>query len=217
LLASPDTALRLLVAHALASSGNWNVKADPQRTRSEEIRASIEQSPAQAAFDTERAAIETLLALPENDRDGDDARTGRVFARLLALSDADVQRIAAFVMAETLAAGSTAVETVGAVLKVDSSSHWQPDSTFFDLIRERATINAMVAEVAGKDVAKGNLAEKTATQKQIVRDSLEGRNGRTKVEHWLPGWMAFPFKSYGNGASRIAAISADVRGLFRRK
>lgn len=217
LLASPDTAFRLLVAHALASSGNWNVKADPQRTRSEEIRASIEQSPAQKALATEREAIETLLALPENDRDGDDARTARVFGRLLSMPDSDVQRITAFVMAETLAAGSTAVEAVGAILKVDPSSHWQPDLTFFDLIRERATINAMVAEVAGKDVAKGNLVEKTATQKQIVRDSLEGRNGRTKVENWLPGWMAFPFRAYGNGASRIAAISADVRGILRCK
>jgi hypothetical protein len=26
----------------------------------------------------------------------------------------------------------------------------------------------------------------------VIRDCLAGTNGRTKVEGWLPGWMAFP-------------------------
>jgi len=217
LLASPDTALRLLVAHAVASSGNWTVKPDPQRTRSDEIKASIAQSPAQAAFAAEREAVTALLALPDSDEDGDDALTARVFARLLSLPESDVQRIAAFTMAETLAAGSPAVEVAGLVLKVDPHLNWQPDAAFFDLIRDRATINAMVAEVAGKDAAKGNAEEKTATQKQVIRDALEGRNGRAKAENWLPGWMTFPFKSYGGGASRIDTNAGLVASILRRK
>jgi ParB family transcriptional regulator, chromosome partitioning protein len=33
-------------------------------------------------------------------------------------------------------------------------------------------------------------------QRQIIRDCLAGANGRAKVEHWLPRWMAFPPASY---------------------
>jgi ParB family transcriptional regulator, chromosome partitioning protein len=74
----------------------------------------------------------------------------------------------------------------------------------------------MVAEVAGREVAKGNAAEKTATQKQIVRDALEGQNGRTKVENWLPGWLSFPFKTYIKGGSGIADTASRVANLLRQ-
>ena len=103
LLASPETALRLLVAHAVTASGNWTVKPDPQRTRSDAILKSIVQSPAEAAFIAEREAVTALLAMPESES-SDDEQTAQVFARLLAMSDADVQRVAAYIMAETLAA-----------------------------------------------------------------------------------------------------------------
>ncbi|MDE2135733.1 MAG: ParB/RepB/Spo0J family partition protein [Alphaproteobacteria bacterium] len=209
LLNVPGTALRLLVAHALAASGNWQVKPDPQRTRNKEIAASVAQSAAQAAFAAEREAVAALLALPESGSDlahnsDDDEQTALVFARLLTLADAEVQRIAAFAMAETLTVGSTAVEAVGTCLKADPRGGWQPDDTFFELLRDRTTVNAMLAEVAGEAVAKGNVAEKLKTQKQIIRDCLVGRNDRPKVENWLPGWMQFPFRGYGDGRCAIA-------------
>jgi ParB family chromosome partitioning protein len=218
LLKSPEVALRLLVAHAVASSGNWQVKPDPQRTRSNDIRASVEKSPAQAAFAAEREAVLALLASPVDDtefahRSGDGERTASVFARLLTLSDAEVGRIAAFAVAETLAAGSAAVEAAGVHLKVDPREAWQPDTTFFELIRERATINAMLSEVAGEAVAKGNLSEKVKTQKQIIGDCLAGKSDRPKVENWLPGWMAFPFRSYSDGACSIATAARAVRAV----
>ncbi len=216
LLKSPEVALRLLVAHAVASSGNWQVKPDPQRTRSNDIRASVEQSPAQVAFAAEREAILALLALPIDDAEfahrGGGAHTAAVFARLLTLSGAQVERIAAFAMAESLAAGSAAVEAAGVHLKVDPRKAWQPDAVFFELIRERATINAMLAEVAGEAVAKGNVTEKVKTQKQIIGDCLAGKNDRPKVENWLPGVMAFPFRSYGNGGCSIAITARAARG-----
>jgi ParB family chromosome partitioning protein len=217
LLKSPDVALRLLVAHAVASSGNWQVKPEPQRTRSNDIRASVEQSPAQAAFTAEREAVLALLALPGDSAEamqsgGRDQHTAAVFARLLTLSDTEVQRIAAFAMAESLAAGSVVVEVVGVHLKADPCEAWQPDATFFELIRERVTINAMLAEVAGEAVAKGNVSEKVKTQKQIIGDCLAGKNDRLKVENWLPGVMAFPFRSYSNGTCSIATAARAARG-----
>ena len=214
LLDTPATALRLLVAHAVASCGNWSVHPEPQRSANNAIKASIEQSAAQKAFDSEREKIGKLLDLSDEARGG--GRTALAFVKLLGLKDAQVQRIAAFIMAETLTVGSTAMEVAGAVLEVDARSHWQPDDAFLDLIREKQTLNAMIAEVAGKDVAKANAGEKAATQRQIIRDALAGRNGRKKADGWLPSWMAFPFKPYGAGASDLAKTASNVRTLLRK-
>jgi ParB family chromosome partitioning protein len=214
LIAAPGTALRLLVAHAVASSGNWSVRGEAQRSHSNAIKASVEQGAAQKAFEGEREKVEKLLDVPDN---GDsESRTVAVFIRLLALKDAQVQRIAAFVMAETLAVGSVSVEAAGSVLEVDASKHWQPDDTFFDLVREKPTLTAMVAQVAGKDVAKINAGEKAVTQKQIIRDALAGRNGRKKADTWLPDWMAFPFKPYGGGVSDLAEMASEAKKLLRK-
>ncbi|HEV2549411.1 MAG TPA: ParB/RepB/Spo0J family partition protein [Stellaceae bacterium] len=220
LLANPATALRLLVAHAIAGSGHWSVKSESQQARSEEITKSLATSPAQQAFAAERQAILTLFDRPDYHHtvassNGDDYRTATVFARLLTLSEDEVLRVAAFVMAETMAAGSAVVEAVGVHLKVDPRQHWQPDDIFLELARERAAVNAMLAEVAGKSVADANVTERAKTQKQIIRDYLAGANGRTKVEGWLPGVMAFPFRLYGEGACALADAAASVADLFQ--
>lgn len=200
LIADPAAAFRLAVAHMVASSGNWSIEPDPQTTRKPAIRASIEGSAAQAAFETEQRAVFALLGWTiDHDDEAFVTRrdTATVFAQLAVLEDEKVMRIAAFFMAQSLAAGSNVVEEVGTRLAVDVRAHWQPDDTFFDLIRDRASINAMLAEVAGETIARGNVAEKAKTQKQIVRDYLTGANGRAKVAGWLPGWMDFPARGVG--------------------
>lgn len=211
LIAHPQAAFRLAVAHMASSSGNWNVKADPQTTRNPAIRASIENSAAQAAFAQEERAVHVLLGWTQ---DGDDYthRTGTadVFAKLLTLPDADVMRVAAYFMAASLEAGSDVVEAVGVDLAVDARAHWLPDGTFFDLIRDRATTNALVAEVAGDTVAKANVAEKAKTQKQIVRDCLAGANGRTKIGGWLPGWLEFPARAIGGESDKAPITVQDT-------
>ena len=220
LVDQPGTALRLLVAHAVASSGHWQVKPEPQQAHREAIAGSIAGSPAQQAFEAERQAVLALLDRSEDHysvtQPGYDAYpTAVVFAKLLSLSDEDVLRIAACVMAETLEAGGAVVEAVGNHLAVDTRRHWQPDDAFFDLIRDKVVINALLAEVAGKAVADANVAEKTRTQKQTIRDCLNGANGRDKVEGWLPGWMAFPVRPVtATGTLGTAEVWARVRGLF---
>jgi ParB family chromosome partitioning protein len=208
LLSHPQVAWRLAVAHMVAPSGNWTVEADPQESRSNAIAASLAGSAAQAAFEAEELAVHQLLGW---DVDDSHEGTASVFAKLMTLSDDEVGRIAAFFVAASLAVGSEAVEEGGQFLGIDPRTHWQPDDTFFDLIRDRATVNALLTEVAGEAVAKANIAEKTKTQKQIVRDCLAGANGRVKVDGWLPGWMAFPAREIGQDVSpaiepeRIAA------------
>jgi ParB family chromosome partitioning protein len=217
--AQPATALRLMVAHAVASSGHWQVKTEPQQARGQEIAASIAASPAQQAFATEKTAVLALLAIPEDHEsvssgNGDAHRTACIFAHLLKLSNDEVLRIAATVMADTLAAGSPVIEALGLHLKIDPRGQWQPDETFFGLIREKAAVNAMLAEVAGKQAADGNLAERVKMQKQIIRDCLNGANGRDKTDTWLPGWMEFPFRGYGGGACEIADATTSIAALF---
>jgi ParB family transcriptional regulator, chromosome partitioning protein len=203
LLDHPGAALRLMVAHVIGGSGLWSVKAEPRQAKSHEIATSLAASAAEADFKTRRAEILGLLEIADEDQmsafgRSDPYRTCTIFARLLKLSDEDVRRVLALVMAETLEAGSCLVEALGVHLKVDLSQSWRPDDTFFDLVRERAVTNALLDDVAGKSVADANLSEKTRLQRQIIRDCLAGTNGRAKVENWLPRWMAFPPRNYAD-------------------
>lgn len=213
LITRPQAAFRLAVAHMAAASGNWSVKRDPQTTRNPAIRASIESSTAEAAFAAEEHAVFALLGWTR--KDDDEAfivhrPTADVFAQLETLGDDAVMRIAAFFMARSLQSGSDVVEEVGTRLFVDARDTWKPDDAFFDLIRDRATVNAIVSDVAGDAIAKANIAEKAKTQKQIVRDYLTGSNGRTKVEGWLPGWLAFPQCGVGQGGVREGSEAGEV-------
>ena len=219
----PGIALRVIVAHAITGSKLWTVEVEPQQTRGKEIAASIAGSTATAAFNAKRREILGLLDLPEDGTtvaggNGDDYATASVFARLLTLPDNDVLRILGIVMAETLAAGSAMVEALGVYLKLDMRAVWQPDDIFFDLIRDRQVVNAMVAELAGQQSADANIAEKIKTQKSIIQACLKGENGRTIVESWLPRWMAFPAGSYTDrGGFEPAERWERVKPLFAQQ
>lgn len=175
LLRDPATAFRLMVSHTIAPTGNRQVLPDPQRARSKEIEASVVKGPAHQQFDAEYKAVIALLDVPK------EADTVVIFARLLKIADTEVMRVAAFAMALTLKVGDENVEAVGLHLNASAAEVWQADEVFFDLIRDRTTANAMLADVAGKSVAKSNLPEKMKTQKQIVRVSQRrkwARQGR---------------------------------------
>ena len=216
----PGVALRLLVAHAVAGSPHWNVEADPERAGSEAVAQSVKASPAQARFAAQRGEVAKRLGVEADDRDLVGRRfeggAAAIFAKLLSLSDAEVLNVAAVVMGETLAAGGAEVEAAGTYLKVEMGDFWTPDAAFFDLIRDREAINAMLKEVGGKKVADGNLAAKLKTQKGILRDFLDGANNRPKVEGWTPKWLTFPAAAYTRRPFRTAERSKAVAPLLRR-
>jgi len=113
-----------------------------------------------------------------------------------------------------LEAGSGTVEALGAHLNVDMRDYWHPDAAFFDLLRDKAAINAMLAEIGGKEVAEGNLTITAKVQKKIIGDFVTGE-GRPKVEGWLPGYMEFPFRAYTEGGGgRLSADAARIAGLL---
>ncbi len=221
LLSHPGVALRLMVATAIGGSALWRIEADPQRAANEAIAESIANSKAEPAFAEERKAVLTLLGLPDYGHsvvraNGDDHRVATLFAALLKLPDEDVHRVLAFVTAETLEAGSAVVEALGVHLGVQMADYWQPEGTFFGLIRDKTVINAMLKQVGGKRIADGNVTATGKVQKKVIGDFLTGSEGREKVEGWLPNYMAFPFKSYTkNGGIRAEDTWRKVKGLIK--
>lgn len=121
----------------------------------------------------------------------------RIFESLMHMEDSTVMRILTFAMAETLEAQTGTVDALGLLLRTDMRNWWAPDEVFFDLLRDKQAINAMVREVAG-DVTAGAHALSTAKiQKKIVADCLNGtRTGEVKVGEWTPPYMAFPPRGY---------------------
>lgn len=220
LTASPHIALRLMVAHAIAGSPLWSTRVEPQAARSDEVRESVETCKGETVFDEKRRAVLALLGFdPERPavvrNRLDEYELVRLFLRLLDLPDPALMDVIAIVMGETLASGSAAVEAVGEQIGVAMADWWQADPVFFELIRDKEVLLRITAEVAGERVAAANADEKAKTLKKIVRDHLDGADGRARVEHWVPGWMAFPPTAYtargGVGTVRAAQLVAAAR------
>lgn len=212
MLDHPGVALRLMVAHAIVGSQLWTVRPEPQSTRNDEVRESIETCRGEAVFDQHRRAALDLLGFSSEEPsvtggNGDDYGVVGVFLRLIALSDEDVARIIAVVIGETLAAGSAAIEAVGSEIGIAMADWWQSDDAMFSLLRDREVLGRMVGEVAGETVARANAGEKAKTLKRIIADHLAGNDGRAKVERWVPRWMQFPPSAYTErgGVGTVAA------------
>ena len=217
----PAVALRLMVAHVIGGSHLWNVKAEPQSTRNDEVRDSLDNSKAEADFDERRRAVLAVLGFSAEEPtvtggNGDDYGVVGIFQRLLDLPDAVVMEVIAIVMGETLASGSAAVEAVGMKIGVDMARCWQADDAFFGLIRDREVLTRIVAEVAGETVASANAGEKTKTLKRIVRDHLDGANGRDRRESWVPRWMAFPPAAY-TARGGVGTVAAHAKAQAARE
>lgn len=201
LLHHPKVALRLMVAHAIVGSPLWTVRVEPQTARNEAVRESVETCRGETDFDAHRRSVLALLGFSAEEptvSGGNGKGTGLagVFLRLLDLPDRAVMDVIAVVIGETLAAGSAAVEATGLEIGLDMARYWQADDAFFECVRDKEVLTTLVADVAGEEVAAANAKEKGATLKQIVRDHLDGSNGRAKVEAWVPRWMAFPPSDY---------------------
>jgi ParB family chromosome partitioning protein len=216
----PQVALRLMVAHAIVGSPLWRVQPDPRTTRNGLVAESVENAVGEADFDTVRRKILGLLGFSDEEPhvtggNGDaawearDSQQGvaRLFLRLLTLGDADVLDIIAVVMGETLSAGSAAVDAVGAHIGVNMADYWEADAAFFELLRDREVLGLLVADIVDPQTASSNAGEKAKVLKGIMRDGLEGTNGREKRDRWVPRWLAFPPSAYTQrgGVGTVAA------------
>lgn len=224
LLGSPGIALRLMVAHAIVGSHLWSIKPEPQSSRNEGVRESLDNAPAEAVFDERRRAVLAMLGFSAEEPtviggSGEDYGISGLFHRLIDLPDAVIMEVVTIVMGEALASGSAAVEAVGLHVGVDMTRWWSADDAFFSILRDRDVLLHIVAEVAGQSVADANRGEKTKTLKQIVRDHLDGTNGRIRCDQWVPRWMTFPPTAYtsrgGVGTVAAHAIAQADRPIDR--
>ena len=82
---------------------------------------------------------------------------------------------------------------------------------FFEQLRDKEVIGAMLAEVAGKNVADANLTATAKFKKQIIRNGIEGTNGG-EARAWLPKWLQPGDRPYTDRGSIWLTKHAD-RGI----
>ena len=211
---APQLALRLLATHLLVGSSHWSVSADPQRAACGDTAVSVAASKAENAFETERSSVCERLGIPFDANPlvqpyGNDETFALTFARLIALSDEAIVSILTFLIAESLAAGGIGVELAGQMLDIDPDIAWQPDDAYFALLRDKAAINAMLAETRGDDIAKVNRDQTRNQQVEALRTGIASH-----TEAWRPGYMAFPFQAYtdksGGRLEELGTIATDA-------
>ena len=196
----PGVALRFAVAHLIVGSSLWRVDVEQQRTRKEATAASVATSEGESLFAEARAEACAALGFEDDDGglvrgNGDEWLLATVLRRLLALDDEKVLFILAVAMGETLKAGSSLVEALTFAIPVDMAALWKPDGAFFELLRDKRVVNAMVAEIASPAVAKSVLTDTGKKQKEIIRNRIAGR-GCEPNPHWRPRWMQVPARAY---------------------
>jgi len=216
LIKRPDLALRLSVAHMICGARKWKIDGKSPRSRKDETRASVESSKAEGLLADERQAVCDLLGLTGDNpeiyhRHYSPHNLCEIFARLITLEDAEVLRVQAFCLCETLAVDSPEVEAIGLLTKPDFGDYWSPDDAFFDILRDKPTINTMVKEIAGKSCADGAVTDTAKLQKQIIKNRMAGHGVETASPDWLPRWAAFPAKPYK--AVKGCAPAEAARGL----
>jgi len=214
LLNDHGTALRLAVAQIIAGSSLWDISAEPQKGTTEAIAESLNSNKAEDCFLKQRQVIRQLLGMKDKTENtlvyrkndfGKSHDLNKIFVKLLSLKDDEVMSILTFVVAETLPSGSEVVELLGDLLGVEMDKHWSLDETFFDLLRDKEAINAMLKDVGGKAVADGNLSATAKVQKQVIRDFLDGKRSPQKTD-WQPRYMKFPMQGYTKRDASISAV-----------
>ena len=220
LVSKPMLALRVLLAHTIIASNLLSVRVEPQRAMTDAIAESVETSPSEAVFDLYRRDILNRLGFdPETPTvvrgyDGECGVSG-LLGHLLECSDETIFDTLVIVMAEALEAGTPLIEALGRHLQIDMADTFEVDGALLDLIKDREVLDAMLAEVAGQQVAEANAKVTGKVKRQIIADCLNGTNGRAKVERFVPRWMTFPPSAYTTrGGVQTVSRAATVECLF---
>ncbi|HVJ35172.1 MAG TPA: ParB N-terminal domain-containing protein [Terriglobia bacterium] len=137
--------------------------------------------------------------------------TERVFAKLLQLDNMQVMQIASVIMAEALTAGSNSVEAVTIHTGASLAGQWQPDALFWDQLRDREIVGAMLQDVAGKAVADSKASATGKVKKAIIQEHIAGRSDAT----WLPRWLEDAPEAYTSRPGfRTPEQAAKMARLF---
>jgi len=131
------------------------------------------------------------------------------------MSDDEVMQVLAFTMADTLEAGGAVVEAVVHVCEADMASYWKPEPAFFDLLRDKRAINAMIADIGTTSLAESCTTETAKAQKMIIGNRIIGEGCEPNPD-WRPSWMQVPPTRLVEGAD-CAPVDAweRIAGLFQ--
>lgn len=225
LLDHPSVALRLTVAHMLVGSDLWQVAPQKTTSRKESTSESVAASQGAKRFETERDDVFGLLGLTPFDSPYSpskklaDGSISQVFAGLLEMDDAQVMRAMTLAMAASLAAGTDLIEAVTYAVPVDMDKLWQPDDAFFDILRDKRVINAMVKDIAGKSCADGALTDTGKVQKDIIRNRMAGHGVSAEKARadWRPRWMQVPASHYLDCATCPPSAAGERAGKVMDK
>jgi ParB family transcriptional regulator, chromosome partitioning protein len=217
LIRNPAIALRLMAAHALCGSALWNVRMHSPGAVKATTLASVASWAATVEHGAAREGVEALFearTAPVPRRSGDTYHLCETFAALLAMPEAAVLQVMALAMAETLDSNGPVVEAVLHTCRTDLSAYWQPDEVFFDLLRDKRVINAMVAAIGSTSLADSCAGDTAKAQKAIIENRITGE-GCTPNLDWRPGWMQVPPTRLVEGAASPPADAWDrITGLF---
>jgi len=124
--------------------------------------------------------------------------------------------VPAYTMAETLEAGGPVVEAVLHVCETELPAYWKPEPAFFDLLRDKRAINAMVADIGSRSLAESCASDTAKVQKAIIGNRIMG-HGCDPNPDWRPAWMQVPPTRLVEGAGSPPADAwARIAVLFER-
>jgi len=219
LIENPQIAMRLAVAHMIAGSNLWGVSAHHTGAIKDKTRESVESSISHNQFTNERESVRKLLGILWEDAEivgaGGSMTSTSVFIKLLDFTDDEVMRVMAVAMANSLSSSSLLVAAIGQVTEIDMLPLWQPDEAFFEILRDKRVINAMVADIAGESVADSVLTDTGKVQKNIITNRIAGHGVDTPDPDWRPRWMGFPASGYlEDGDCKSALASQAVEKML---
>ncbi|WP_291209266.1 ParB/RepB/Spo0J family partition protein [Hyphomonas sp.] len=217
LIRNPAIAMRLMAAHALCGSSLWNVRLHTAGAVKAETLASSGGGIAAAELAAARESAEAIfeaLGAPVPRRSGDTYQLCETFAALLAMSDAEVMKVTALAIAETLESGGPAVEAVLHASAADPAEFWKPDEAFFDQLRDKRVITAFLAEAISPEAARKAECLTGNAQKGMLTAALAADEDGAGTS-WRPGWMQVPPTRHVEGAASPPADAWDrIAGLF---
>lgn len=151
---------------------------------------------------------------PSIKANGDEYRVCELFAAFFGMDDDTVLQFLTYVMADTLVWGGSIVEATLAACETDLVAYWKPDEAFFDLLRDKRLVNAMLGDIAGDSVAASMLTETAKVQKQAIGNRIVGEGCEPNPD-WRPTFMQFPpERSVKDAPSAPADAWHKVAALF---
>lgn len=189
---NPMVGFRMMVAQSMSS-----MRRHITTTGKDEIAESVKNSKSVTDFNAKSViALERLGISTKKDAThflSTRYSTLELFQILIHMTDKQVMEVCAYISAELLTDGSMEVDVLGQMFDVDMSKVWEADDTFLNLIRDKSTLNAVVASVGGQTLADANISATGKIMRGILKDLFAGEGGRKKVSGWIPEWFKFPF------------------------